>query len=186
MRNLWCAVLAWLMLALVWAPGCAHAENLGPGGGTRVIAGDDSVGPYRLFITASPEPAYTGQVTFMVRITDPKTGEKVKDAAVRVLLALPESGAQVEAAATHQDAGSAVDYAAHLQIAQPGQYDGVIHVAASQGPAELRFTQRVLSPRTTSALLILALPFVAVLLILGGFWYFRSGVRPGSQHGPPS
>jgi hypothetical protein len=50
-------------------------------------------------------------------------------------------------------------------------------VVAAQGPAELRFTQRILPPRSTSTLFILALPFVAALLILGGLWYFRAGGR---------
>ena len=63
--------------------GATRAENLGPGCGTRVIAGDEAVGPYRLFITSSPDPAQPGKVTFVVRITDPKTGETVKTADVR-------------------------------------------------------------------------------------------------------
>ena len=103
--------------------GSARAENLGPGGGSRVIAGDEAVGPYRLFITSSPDPAQPGKVTFVVRITDPKTGETVKTADVRVALALPESRVALDAAATHEDAGNPVDYAAHVQIDQPGQYE---------------------------------------------------------------
>ena len=152
----------------------ARAENLGPGGGTRVIAGDEAVGPYRLFITSSPDPAQPGKVTFVVRITDPKTGETVKTADVRVSLALPESDVTLDAPATHEDAGNPVDYAAHVQIDQPGQYEGIIRVTAAAGPAEVKFIQRVLTPRTTSTLLVLALPFAAALAILGGFWYLRA------------
>jgi hypothetical protein len=154
--------------------GSARAENLGPGGGSRVIAGDEAVGPYRLFITSSPDPAQPGKVTFVVRITDPKTGETVKTADVRVSLALPESSVTLDAPATHEDAGSPVDYAAHVQIDQPGQYEGIIRVSAAAGPAEVKFLQRVLTPRTTSTLLVLALPFAAALAILGGFWYLRA------------
>jgi hypothetical protein len=152
----------------------ARAENLGPGGGSRVIAGDEAVGPYRLFITSSPDPAQPGKVTFVVRITDPKTGETVKTADVRVSLALPESNVTLDAPATHEDAGNPVDYAAHVQIDQPGQYEGIIRVTAAAGPAEVKFIQRVLTPRTTSTLLVLALPFAAALAILGGFWYLRA------------
>jgi hypothetical protein len=166
-------LLLGVMLAL--APMLATAENLGPGGGARVIAGDEVVGPYRLFVTASPEPAQIGQVTFVVRVSDGKSGEKVKDADVRVALVLTD--VRLEQAATHQDAGSPIDYAAHMQVDQPGQYDGMIRVVAAQGLAELRFTQRILPPRSTSTLFILALPFVAALLILGGLWYFRAGGR---------
>lgn len=166
-----------LALIVALAPGSAVAENLGPGGGTRVIAGDEPVGPYRLFVTASPEPAQVGPVTFAVRISDAKSGEKVKDATVQVVLALPGTDVRLEAAATHQDAGNPVDYATHMQIGEPGQYDGLIRVRAEQGAVELRFTQRVLPPRTTSTLLVVALPFVAALLILGGLWFYRSTAR---------
>jgi len=165
-------LLATLFSLLISFP--ARAENLGPGGGSRVIAGDEAVGPYRLFITSSPDPAQPGKVTFVVRITDPKTGETVKTADVRVSLALPESNVTLDAPATHEDAGSPVDFAAHVQIDQPGQYEGIIRVTAAAGPAEVKFIQRVLTPRTTSTLLVLALPFAAALAILGGFWYMRA------------
>jgi hypothetical protein len=170
-----------LALIAALAPASAAAENLGPGGGTRVIAGDEPVGPYRLFVTASPEPAQVGPVTFAVRISDGKSGEKVKDAEVQIVLALPGTDVRLEAAATHRDAGNPVDYAAHMQIGEPGQYDGLIRVNAGPGPAELRFTQRILAPRTTSTLLVLALPFVAALLFLGGFWFYRSTARPAAK-----
>jgi hypothetical protein len=165
-------LLASLCCLLASSP--ARAENLGPGGGARVIAGDETIGPYRLFITSSPDPAQPGKVTFVVRITDPRTGDTVKDADVRVSLLLPESDVRLDARATHEDAGSPVDYAAHVPIDQVGQYEGLIRVAASAGPAEVKFIQRVAPPRTTSTLLILALPFAAALAILGGFWYLRA------------
>ena len=165
-------LLAALFSLLIDGP--ARAENLGPGGGSRVIAGDEAVGPYRLFITSSPDPAQPGKVTFVVRITDPKTGETVKTADVRVSLALPESSITLDASATHEDAGNSVDYAAHVQVDQPGQYEGILRVSAAAGPAEVKFIQRVLTPRTASTLLVLALPFAAALAILGGFWYLRA------------
>ena len=178
-RRVWIRAVLWLGLALVLAPAYTRvaAENLGPGGGTRVIAGDEVAGPYRLYVVSSPEPAQIGPVTIVVRITDGKSGEKVKDAEVRVELALPTAGLRLAGAATHGDAASPIDYAVHIPITQAGRYDGLIRVSAAQGMAELRFTQRVLPPRATSTLLILALPFVAGLLILGGLWYFRVGPR---------
>ncbi|MEJ5199526.1 MAG: hypothetical protein WHX53_11435 [Anaerolineae bacterium] len=171
------------LLALIAAlmPWTAAAENLGPGGGTRVIAGDEVVGPYRLFVTSSPEPAQIGPVTIAVRVGDGKSDEKIRDAQVRITLTLPGSNVRLEAAATHADAGNPIDYAAHIQIDQPGLYEGTIRIEAAQGPAELRFTQRILPPRTTSTLLVLALPFVAALLILAGFWYFRSTTHATAQ-----
>jgi hypothetical protein len=172
-------LLAALLSLLTGSP--ARAENLGPGGGTRVIAGDEVVGPYRLFITSSPDPAQPGKVTFVVRITDPKTGETVKTADVHVSLTLPESSVTLAAPATHEDAGSPVDFAAHVQIDQPGQYEGIVRVTAAAGPAEVKFIQRVLTPRTTSTLVVLALPFAAALALLGGFWYLRARPRAASR-----
>jgi hypothetical protein len=178
----WRRLATLCMVLAICVPSAAHAENLGPGGGTRVIAGDETFGPYRLFVTSSPAPAQTGKVTFVARITDPKTGATVKDADVRVSLSLPDTDVRLDAAATHQDAGNPVDYAAHVQIDQPGQYDGVLRVSAAAGPTEITFVQPVMAPRSTSMLLILALPFVAALVILGGFWYFRFGSRNASRH----
>ncbi len=163
-----------LVMAVALAPTPARGENLGPGGGTRVIAGDDAVGPYRLFITSAPEPAQTGPLTIVVRVSDGKSGEKVKDAEVQIVLTLPAAGLQLTAAATHADAGNPIDYAAHMQVDQPGLYEGLIRVSAGQGTVEFRFTQRILPPRTTSTLVVLALPFVAGLLILGGLWFLRT------------
>ncbi len=165
-----------LLAALVWLTGSAlaRAENLGPGGGSRVIAGDETYGPYRLFITSSPDPAQPGRVTYVVRITDPRSGETVKDADVRVTLKLPASESTLDSVATHEDAGNPVDYAAHMQIDQAGQYEGIIRVTSAAGRAEVSFLQRVLAPRTASALLILALPFAAALAILGGIWFYRA------------
>lgn len=172
----WLLRLLLAVSVMVGVPRQLGAENLGPGGGMRVITGDEVVGPYRLLITSSPEPAPVGQVTFVVRVTDLKTGETVKDADVRVTLTLPGADVDLEQAAAHADAGSPVDYAAHLAIAQPGQYDGLVRITGPAGPAEVRFIQRVLPPRAASTLVVLALPFVAVLVILG-VWYLRSGSR---------
>lgn len=169
-------VLVCLAVAAL-APAHVSGENLGPGGGSRVIAGDEMVGPYRLFITSAPEPAQVGMVTYVVRITDPKTNETVKDADVHVSLTLADPAVALEDAVTHANSGNPVDYAAHIQMAQPGQYDGLIRVQGAAGSAEVRFVQRVLAPRGTSTLLVLALPFVVGLGVLGGLWYFRSGSR---------
>lgn len=169
-----------LILAAVLAGRTARAENLGPGGGTRVIVGDQLVGPYRLFITSSPEPTQVGMVTFVVRITDPATGEKVRDAEVTVTLTLAGSDQILVQPATHGDAGNPVDYAAHVTIEQPGSWAGVIRISGSAGSVEVPFVQRVLSPRGGSTLLLVSLPFLIVLAVLGGVWYARAVARP--QH----
>ena len=172
---------AWLLAALLLASLLlapqAQAENLGPGGGTRVIAGDEIVGPYRLLFTSSPEPAQIGRVTFLVRLSDPKTGEKVRDAEVIVDLKHGETGATLSQAATHADAGNPIDYAAHLPLDQPGQWEGLLRVRGPAGSAELPFMQRISPKRQLSTLILAGAPFLVVLGLLAGLWFARSGSR---------
>jgi hypothetical protein len=169
-------VAALLLAALLMAPR-AQAENLGPGGGTRVIAGDESIGPYRVLFTSSPEPAQIGKVTFVVRLSDPKTNEKVRDAEVVVELKHSETGAALSQAATHADAGNPTDYVAHFELDQQGQWEGVLRVRGPTGPAELPFMQRVSPKRQISTLVIAGAPFLVVLGLLAALWFARSDSR---------
>lgn len=153
----------------------ARAENLGPGGGTRVIAGDQVFGPYRLYVTSSPEPAQVGLVTFAVRVSDAASGVKVRDAEVTVELVHSATGATVRGMATHADAGNEVDYAAHMALDQAGAWEGVIRVVGPAGAAEVTFLLRVAAPRQLSTLITIGLPFLVILGVLGGLWLARSG-----------
>jgi hypothetical protein len=161
--------------ALAGAPPAARAENLGPGGGSRIVVGDEVVGSYRLLVTTAPEPAQVGVVTFIVRISDPVSDEKVRDADVTVELVHSEDGTLLTGAATHQNAGNPIDYAAHMQIEKPGLYDAKIRIVGPAGPAEVSFTQRVAARRGLGTLLWIGLPFVAVLGILAVIWFRRPG-----------
>jgi hypothetical protein len=170
-------LLAALLLASLLVAPQAQAENLGPGGGTRVIVGDEIVGPYRILFTSSPEPAQIGRVTFLVRLSDPKTDEKVRDAEVVVDLKHSETGATLSQAAAHADAGNPTDYVAHVQLDQPGQWEGVLRVRGPAGSAELPFMQRISPKRQLSTLVIAGAPFLVVLGLLAGLWFARSGSR---------
>ena len=171
--------VAWLLAALLLASlllaPYAQAENLGPGGGTRVIAGDEIVGPYRLLFTSSPEPAQVGKVTFVMRLSDPKTDEKIRDAEAVIELKHSKTGATLSQAATHADAGDPIDYAAHFQLDQPGQWEGVLRVRGPEGFAELPFMQRMSPKRQISTLVIAGAPFLVVLGLLAGLWFARAG-----------
>jgi hypothetical protein len=171
-----CVSVVISVIFLLLAPH-AQAENLGPGGGTRVIVGDESVGPYRLLFTSSPEPAQVGKVTFDVRLSDPKTDEKVRDAEVILDLKHSETGTVLSQAATHADAGNPTDYVAHVQLDLPGQWEGILRVSGPAGPAELPFMQRVTPKRQLSTLVIAGAPFLVVLGLLAGLWLARSGSR---------
>ena len=137
-----------------------------------------SVGPYRIFFTSSPEPAQIGKVTFVVRLSDPKTDAKVRDAEVVVALKHSETGAALSQTATHADAGNPIDYVAHLQLDQPGQWEGVLHVARPTGTAELPFMQRISPKRQLSTLVIAGAPFLVVLGLLAALWFAHSGSQP--------
>jgi len=171
--------IAWLLTALLLASLLvapqAHAENLGPGGGTRVIVGDESVGPYRLLLTSSPEPAQVGKVSFLVRLSDPTTDAKIRDAEVVIILKHSETGTILSQAATHADAGNPTDYVAHVQLDQPGQWEGVLQVTGPAGSAELPFMLRITPKRQLSTLILAGAPFLVVLGLLVGLWFARAG-----------
>lgn len=179
------AVFVTLWLLLSWLSGSrAFAENLGPGGGTRIIVGDEVVGPYRLLITVAPEPAQVGPLTFVVRISDPQSGDKVRDAEVSVVLSHGEDGLTLTRPATHGDAGNPVDYAAHVMVDRPGTYDGTIRILAPAGQTQVTFTQRVLPRRQLATLIAVGLPFLVILGVLAGVWLARAGSRPSTQSDP--
>jgi hypothetical protein len=140
-----------------------------------VIAGDQVVGPYRLLITSSPEPAQTGAVTYVVRASDPTTGEKLVGLAITIRLVHSESGAVVEGAVTHEDAGSETEYAAHLALDEPGAWEGIISVQGPAGALQVPFLQRVAPPRRGLTLIVAGLPFLAALAVLLGIWFARRG-----------
>ncbi len=164
-----------VVLLLILAASPAYAENLGPGGGTRVIAGDQVIGPYRLYITSSPEPASVGTVTYVVRVSDPDTGEKIKDVEITVQLTHSPTNTTLEHAATHADAGNPIDYAAHIVIEQAGTWDGTIVIHGPAGRATVTFLQRVSPPRGLNTVIAAGIPFLVILGVLIGLWVARSG-----------
>lgn len=165
-----------LPILLAVAP-LARAENLGPGGGTRIIVGDQAVGPYRLLFTVAPEPAQVGRVTFVVRLSDPGSDTRIRDAEVTLDLTHGETGTALTRTLTHVDAGNPIDYAGHIQIEQAGQWAGTLHVRAAAGSIDVAFLQRVLPQRQLSTLIIVGIPFLVILGVLGGLWFVRSGSR---------
>jgi hypothetical protein len=174
-------VLLLALAFLCFVPGQVWAENLGPGGGTRVAIGDQKVGAYRLLVPTSPDPAQTGILTIVARVTNPGTGAVMRDAQVDVELVNDENGVRLSHAASHKDAGNPVDYVAHIPVEQAGSYRVAIRIQGPLGPAQAAFDQRILAPRSSSTLLFLGLPFLLVLAILGVVWYVRAAPRPGRR-----
>jgi hypothetical protein len=155
----------------------AAAENLGPGGGSRLITGDEIVGPYRLLITSSPNPATTGTITFVVRVSDPQSGAKVRDAEVGVELISADGGTVLREPATHKNAANEIDYAAHIPVQQSGTWNGVVRVAGGLGESEVEFLQTVSPPRAISTVVLVGIPFAVMLGVFGAMYYVRTSGR---------
>ncbi|HEX9116383.1 MAG TPA: FixH family protein [Anaerolineae bacterium] len=172
-RNTFILVALLPLIYSVAAVAPALAENLGPGGGSRVITGDQIVGPSRVWLTISPEPAQVGTLTFDVRLTDPQSGKRITDADIRVTLTNPDDGSKLTHAVTHHDAGNPIDYAAHVDVPSAGSWSGVLQVSGAAGSAQIEFVEPVLSPRSSSTLVVIGLPFLALLCLLAGVWYWR-------------
>jgi hypothetical protein len=170
----WIVFAALALLLIILTARAAAAENLGPGG-SRVIVGDEVVGAYRLLVTSSPNPATTGTVTFVVRVTDPQSSVTVKDAQVEV--ELTSGAASIKQAATHENAGNPVDYAAHIEIPQEGSWNGLVRVAGPAGASEAAFLQHVSAPRTANTVILVGIPFGAILLVFVALWMARSRGR---------
>lgn len=172
----WLLLGSIILILVVLTARVAVAENLGPGG-SRLITGDEMVGPYRLLITSSPNPATTGTVTFVVRVSDPQSGAKVRDAQVEIELTSTDGSTVLKQPATHQNAGNEIDYAAHIPVPQDGAYNGVVRVNGSLGSSAVRFVQTVAPQRSLSTVILVGVPFVAMLGVLGAMFYLRSGSR---------
>lgn len=179
----WRWVVAGLLAPILIILGArvAAAENLGPGGGSRIIVGDEIVGDYRLLVTSAPNPAVIGPITFVVRVSDAQTGAKVRDAQVDVELTLTQTGQSIKQAATHADAGNEIDYAAHVQVPQEGNWNGVVRVAGAAGVSKVTFVQRVTPQRQFTTVILVGIPFLAILVVFGAMWFARSGERRSAQ-----
>ena len=140
-----------------------------------MIVGDEVKGPYRLLVTSSPNPATTGTVTFVVRVSEPQSGALVRDAEVKV--ALTNGTASLEYGATHENAGNAVDYAAHIPIEEAGSWNGAVRVTGAAGVSEATFVQQVSTPRTLNTVVLVGIPFAAILIVFGAMWFARNSSR---------
>jgi hypothetical protein len=108
-----------------------------------------------------------------VRASDPQTGDKLKDLTVDITLTHPTNGMTLTGEATHENAGNAIDYAAHILIEQAATWDGVVRVDGAAGGAEVEFVQRVLPQRQLNTVLLVGIPFAVVLAVLGVLWLWR-------------
>ncbi|MGE5603446.1 MAG: hypothetical protein ACM30E_10360 [Nitrososphaerales archaeon] len=173
----WLLIGLAILVLIILTARAAAAENLGPGGGSRLIVGDEIVGAYRLLATSSPNPATTGTVTYVIRVSDPQSGVKVRDAQVEIELTSEDGATVIKDAANHKNAGNDIDYAAHIPVQQAGAWNGVIRVNGSAGSSEVKFLQPVSPPRSISTVILVGIPFLVMLGVFGAMYYVRAGGR---------
>jgi hypothetical protein len=105
-------------------------------------------------------------------VSDPRSGVIVRDAQVEI--ALTKGGTSLTKPATHEDAGNAVDYAAHIDIAEEGSWSGVVKVTGPAGVSEAPFLQQVTAPRTLTTVILVGIPFAAMAVVFVAMWLVRT------------
>ncbi len=106
-----------------------------------------------------------------VRVTEGETDRLLGDAVVRVSATPRSGGPTVTAQATHEHAGNAFDYVAHLDIKESGRWDFVIYVEDEPGSIDIAFTETISGD--SNLVLLLGLAGFLVVLVAGIGVYLR-------------
>lgn len=147
----------------------------GPGtGGSRIQIDNEPAGPYVLLVATSPLPITVGQMNVWVRVMDSEGETALRDAVVKVEATPAGGGEAVTAPATHQNAGNAIDYVAHLAVQRGGDWNVKVTIEDELGQAEVAFTETVTSGVSLGLIIGLGVPFVVLLAIVGVFLWRRS------------
>jgi hypothetical protein len=164
-------IIVTLFTAQVWLrPALAH----GPVSSSKIAVNNEKFGPYILLVATSPSPATVGPMDIWVRVAQEETSQLLRDAVVTVE-ATPQSGSPaLTAPATHEHAGNAFDYVAHLDLPEPGQWDFTIYVEHELGPVNVAFTETVAGGLNMGLLIALIVPFMALALIIGVYLWRQS------------
>jgi hypothetical protein len=146
-------------------PALAHA----PTGSVKIWVNDKKVGPYILLVATYPQPITIGQLDVWVRVGEDGANRLLRDAVVTIE-AKPRNGGPIQTIqATHELAGNAFDYLAHLNLEAAGQWDFTVYVASELGRVNVAFTETVgwLNPNllfwVVVCIIILALIFAVYL-----------------------
>jgi hypothetical protein len=164
------------LVILLWLTYAWPALAIGPGtGGSRIRVDNKQVGPFVLLVATSPLPVTVGQMSIWVRVTGSQNDDLRRDALVVATATLRDGGATVSGQGTHQNAGNNFDYVAHLEVQQPGQWDITISVEDELGEAEIAFTETVAGGLSIGLIIGIAVPFVALAVVVGIYLWRRSG-----------
>jgi hypothetical protein len=166
-----------LFITLFTTDGRLHSVLAhGPDTSSQVKINNEKFGPYILLVAISPDPAIVGEMDVWVRVAEGETDRLLRDAVVVVEAAPRSGGPTVTAQATHEHAGNAFDYVAHVDVEESGQWDFVIYVEDEPGSIDIAFTETVTGESNVVLLLGLAALFVALATGIGLYLWQQSAV----------
>ena len=151
-------------------PALAH----GPTGTSKIRVNSETIGPYNLLVATSPQPVTMGPMSVWVRVADNETDRLLRNATVMVEATPPSGGPALSAQATHDHAGNAFDYVAHLDINDGGEWNFVVYVEDEPGQVDVTFTETVSQALNLNLLIGLAVAFVILALVIGIYMYRQS------------
>lgn len=176
-----------LVLSLVFTGRSVLAHA---GVGTQQINNQD-IGPYRIWVWSDPEPPVVGNYHVAVALiesleNDPNgfAGKSILNADVVVEMEHQDSGLQLIAQATHEDAVNKLFYEAVFAPQQTGTWEIRVIVQGPEGPVQTSYSDEVESP---------AFPWMAVgggllALILAGagtLLYLKTGDKEKAEKPRP-
>jgi hypothetical protein len=151
-------------------PILAHGST----GSSKIIVDNEKFGPYILLVATSPSPLTVGAMDVWVRVAEDETDRLLRDAVVRVEATPQSRGATLTAQATHEHAGNAFDYVAHLDLEDSGPWDFTIYVEHELGPVDVAFTDTVAAESNMSLLIGSVIAFVVLAMLLGLYLWRKS------------
>jgi hypothetical protein len=173
-RSRLCTAFALLAALLLWLALATGA--LAHGGGTPQLV-HQVAGPYAIYASTSPDPLRVGTMHVTVALVLPEDEEPVLNANVQII-AMPPAGAQVTAAATHENAQIKSFYEADLPVDTPGRWRVTVAYQDGDAAGSATFTVEVMPAAIDRRLIGLG----AALLGLGvaAVWIGR-GRRRGRE-----
>lgn len=141
----------------------------GPEGSSKIRVNNEQIGPYTLLVATSPETIVVGPMSVWVRVEDNESESLLRDAVVMIEATPRSGGSKITAQATHEHAGNAFDYVAHLEIETSGQWDFTVTVEDVPGQADVTFNDTVSGWSPTNLFIGLGVFLVVVVLAVGIF-----------------
>jgi hypothetical protein len=175
-----------LMLAIAATLAGANAAYAsGPGtGGRRIRLDDEPAGPYLVSVVSSPTPPVAEALYLEIRIKDAETN-RVMSAGTVLTRAEPMGfeAASVEAEATHDIAPVPIDFASHLPVSLPGNWQITIDIDGPLGSATVSFPLLVTGSAQGSSLPLVPL-LIGGILVAGLAIAVRASKRPNTNESP--